>query len=352
MSQGKFILWRVTALHLLLGAAVFAQAPVRYTISGQARDAAGHDAAGAKVCADRVGAPPNEGLQCTRAMADGRFTLRLARAGHYRVFASNETEGYMPQVLPFFKHAAYPPPEVFLGDENDSASASPILAPKNGSLAVKAIDAKTLLPVENFLVAMCRTDMANACFALNGKNAEGRLKLFVAHAPFTLRVTADGYEDWLGLNGEPKSPVSIASGESLEVEVYLRRRDATFNQPLSETEKQAGVNLPAPTQLSPADGALLDHYPRQTKLEWAAVEGAASYTVEIDFCRGGEPGRSACVSPQPHRLRGMPSMTDIQQTSYEFNFLGAQPGRWRVWAVDKEGREGFKSPWRAFAYTR
>ena len=31
-------------------------------------------------------------------------------------------------------------------------------------------------------------------------------------------------------------------------------------------------------------------------------------------------------------------------------FVGAQPGRWRVWAVDKEGREGFKSPWRLFVY--
>ena len=355
MTQGKFLLWRLIVLHLLLGAAVFAQSPAqstRYRISGQVRDAAGRDVAGAKVCAARVGSPPGEGIQCTRSMADGQFTLRLARAGHYLVIVSKDTDGYMPQVLPFFKHSAYLPPEVTLDDENDSASASPILAPKNGALTVKALDAKTLLPVEDFRIIMCRTDMQAACFASSGKNAEGRLKLFVAHTPFTLRITADGYEDWLGLNGALKMPVSIASGEALEVEVYLRRRDAAFNQPLSETEKQVGVNLPAPVQLSPADGAVFDHYPRKTTLEWAAVEGAASYTVEVDFCRGGETGKTDCVNPQPHRLRNMPLMTGIQLTSYEFNFLGAQPGRWRVWAVDKEGREGFKSQWRAFAYTR
>jgi len=36
----------------------------------------------------------------------------------------------------------------------------------------------------------------------------------------------------------------------------------------------------------------------------------------------------------------------------EFSFVGAQPGRWRVWAVDKEGREGFKSPWRRYVYNQ
>jgi len=39
-------------------------------------------------------------------------------------------------------------------------------------------------------------------------------------------------------------------------------------------------------------------------------------------------------------------------TSYEFRFIGAQPGRWRVWGVDKEDREGFKSAWRNFVYLR
>jgi hypothetical protein len=45
-----------------------------------------------------------------------------------------------------------------------------------------------------------------------------------------------------------------------------------------------------------------------------------------------------------------PLMTKLNSTSYEFGFAGAQPGRWRVWAVDKDGREGFKSPWRTFVY--
>jgi len=44
-------------------------------------------------------------------------------------------------------------------------------------------------------------------------------------------------------------------------------------------------------------------------------------------------------------------MSGIVGTTYEFMFIGAQPGRWRV-AMDREGREGFKSPWRVFIHER
>lgn len=42
----------------------------------------------------------------------------------------------------------------------------------------------------------------------------------------------------------------------------------------------------------------------------------------------------------------------VASPGYKFDFVGAQPGRWRVWAVDNEGREGEKSPWRTFTYTK
>jgi hypothetical protein len=32
--------------------------------------------------------------------------------------------------------------------------------------------------------------------------------------------------------------------------------------------------------------------------------------------------------------------------------MGAQPGRWRVWAMDKDRRPGVKSPWRRFIHSR
>jgi TonB family protein len=39
---------------------------------------------------------------------------------------------------------------------------------------------------------------------------------------------------------------------------------------------------------------------------------------------------------------------NLTKPAYTFDFYGNQPGRWRVWASDKQGRESAKSPWRRF----
>lgn len=105
--------------------------------------------------------------------------------------------------------------------------------------------------------------------------------------------------------------------------------------------------LPAPAQRSPRDGSRFSHVPRDTTLRWAPVEGAASYTVEIDCyqcCR-----RNAWCTEVGRTHRVQPS---IRGTSYHLRFVGAQPGRWRVWAVDGNGKEGAKSVWWNFKFTR
>ena len=112
------------------------------------------------------------------------------------------------------------------------------------------------------------------------------------------------------------------------------------------------MHLPAPVQLSPAEGAVFDHYPRVTKLSWSPVEGAVSYAVEVDSCAGGVKDKQACLNPQPLRIKSNAPTSGIVNTAYEFTFGGMQTGRWRVRAVDKEGREGFKSSWRQFIYLR
>lgn len=71
---------------------------------------------------------------------------------------------------------------------------------------------------------------------------------------------------------------------------------------------------------------------------------------EVDYCAGWLDGRTACPDPQPHFLPNVAPGAGIDATAYEFNFVGAQPGRWRVWAIDAAGREGFKSRWRSFVY--
>ncbi|MGH9766900.1 MAG: redoxin domain-containing protein [Blastocatellia bacterium] len=101
--------------------------------------------------------------------------------------------------------------------------------------------------------------------------------------------------------------------------------------------------LPAPKLVSPEHLSHFDHYPRTTVLVWEAVPGAAGYRVETDFKYRGI---------WANEDRGDAHVVEVKETSYKFNFVGAQPGRWRVWTFDARGREGAKSEWREFVYSR
>jgi len=105
-------------------------------------------------------------------------------------------------------------------------------------------------------------------------------------------------------------------------------------------------SLAAPVQVSQC-GSSFSNYPRTTNVQWNAVAGAVSYTVEVDCqgcCVGGkwctDVGKTYIVAPN---LRGL---------TYTFSFAGAQAGRWRVWAVGNGNRQGQKSSWCNFVYTR
>jgi thiol-disulfide isomerase/thioredoxin len=101
--------------------------------------------------------------------------------------------------------------------------------------------------------------------------------------------------------------------------------------------------LPAPRQLTPPAGAVFEHFPRETTLAWTEVPGASGYVVEWDY-------------KQPDGwyfdLQGLVITLRVIDPVATFRFIGAQPGRWRVMAVDVAGNSGEVTPWREFRYTR
>ncbi|MBZ0301031.1 MAG: hypothetical protein K8J31_14885 [Anaerolineae bacterium] len=103
----------------------------------------------------------------------------------------------------------------------------------------------------------------------------------------------------------------------------------------------------APRQISPAHGTVFNHYPRTTTLRWEPVIGAASYSVEVDCFHCCQTNRWCYDVDGDTRIARR-----IQSTGYTFDFVGAQPGRWRVWAVNSENQFGRSSPWFEFRYTR
>jgi hypothetical protein len=111
--------------------------------------------------------------------------------------------------------------------------------------------------------------------------------------------------------------------------------------------------LPPPKLLSPEDWTVFefDNPSRKTKVEWLPVAGASGYTVEIQFLDGkGWNDLGEHYSHYP--AAGYSPPVKIKGTNFAFEWVGANKGRWRVWAIDSKGNEGVKSVWWEFRYRK
>lgn len=266
---------------LACGAVPLAGQGYGYVIKGRVLDEKGTPASGVHVCAFIVRFDPKKPYSffpCGWSNARGEFTVVTRGPGRYTLHYSHEASGYFSSILPFFRGPSWRAPEVSLDEANPTRSVTVRMLPKNGLLVGRGVDDTTGLPVDKLEFVLCHADAPDVCWRKHARSAEGEFRIPGAFVPFTVRVKAEGYEDWLGPEGgEEAAPVSVAPGETLELTVRLRRSAGSAGRALSEAEKRPGVNLPAPAQTAPADGAFFDYYPRRTVLEWSPVEGAASY---------------------------------------------------------------------------
>ncbi len=140
------------------------------------------------------------------------------------------------------------------------------------------------------------------------------------------------------------APTDTATATLTPTETATETATPTPTRTPTPTATATPSTLPAPLQVSPANGSTFSNFPRTTTLTWQAVPGAASYTIEIDYY---SPGNTTCSGGN---LVGG-SLKSSTTTSYTFDFVGAQPGCWRVWAVDGASQPGAKSSWWLFTYT-
>ena len=106
-------------------------------------------------------------------------------------------------------------------------------------------------------------------------------------------------------------------------------------------------SLPPPQLLSPRNQSRLNYYPRNLTLRWKPVANAKSYIVEIDCLNCCARGKWCRETGKIYKR--IPALT---QTQYRFQFVGGQAGRWRVQAVDKNGKAGKPSQWYNFVFLR
>jgi hypothetical protein len=173
-------------------------------------------------------------------------------------------------------------------------------------------------------------------------------------------------QDWEpvmpALYGMGGSPIDAAKKAGLRVEIENESNGDQFVEYLDpvtgnsvmmqhiivESFPLPPANLQPPVLLSPANGTVFDFCPRKTELRWQPVTGAASYVVQVDIQL-----ISGSESPYWASERGIGYKQETTtETVFQFEFAGAQSGRWRVWAVDAQGEEGPKSTWYTFRYTK
>jgi hypothetical protein len=145
---------------------------------------------------------------------------------------------------------------------------------------------------------------------------------------------------------------------------------AILNELLSdEPVNDTGISsmLPAPALVSPEDGAVFKNAGNSdltVMLSWSPVPSATAYVVQWEYCWRSGQGQQCSLEAIRNLRDRQPQIKDwwgeyrnfqlgewpTKTTSFSFNFVGNQPGRWRVWAVDADNHSGAKSPWRKFEF--
>lgn len=153
---------KLTAWGLLLPAAlaVFAARPV-YVIEGQVTNEMGEVARGVQVCAYPKGfdpKKPNVSISCGCSNANGHFTVNVGGPGAYTLYYNQSANGYWSQYQPFFRHPSALAPKVVLDEANRAVFVTVVLAPKNGTLSGRGIDARTGQPVDDLEFVLCHAD--------------------------------------------------------------------------------------------------------------------------------------------------------------------------------------------------
>ncbi len=118
----------------------------------------------------------------------------------------------------------------------------------------------------------------------------------------------------------------------------VQKRDG-FIQDFTVTITVHATTVPKPNLISPEDDKEFDYYPREVTFVWSAVTapGTVTYNIEIQF-NGGSWTNWRVVN-------GLTSTTYTMD-----NFVGANPGRWRVWATSSTLGDGEKTEWREFEF--
>lgn len=127
-----------------------------------------------------------------------------------------------------------------------------------------------------------------------------------------------------------------------QIHVIEAEHDGKINVCYTKYDKYSS-SLRTPAQYTPADGSHFTNFPRTITLSWQKINETAQYIVDVDCFHCDEVNRWSNDVGKTYIRENVGT-----NTSYTFDFVGDQPGRWRVTAIDSVGNTSVPSPWRYF----
>ncbi len=194
------------------------------------------------------------------------------------------------------------------------------------------------------IVSRITIDLANLDYSVSLKDFQA-IGLFTGKTCVKCDFSSSGTWVWVGGKINDRLEADVARGRGLLYLGFFGERDADNQARAMAFVEALKARFPGHEEAF----NLIDkipYVPRTTVAAWNPLPTAASYTVELDcfHCCG----RDKWCTDMGSKWK---IASDLHATTYTFDWVGAQPGRWRVWATDQEGHTTKKSAWTYFDYS-
>jgi hypothetical protein len=160
---------------------------------------------------------------------EGAFRIDNLTPGTYIVSVSKVSENYPPTNYPFHSAGLVVPPQVTVFAGQTSSEVPVYLGPKGAKITIYLWDAATKKPPTHLMdarITLRRVDNPELSFT-DGPTLRGEFSALVPPVPFTLEVSAPGYETrtYRSENaGSPFDSLKLNPGETKRVDIALRHR--------------------------------------------------------------------------------------------------------------------------------
>lgn len=192
-------------------------------IQGRVLNEDGQAVAGATVYAESLNF---ESGRMPAALTDtqGRFTIRNLRNDTYRVYAEKKEEGYAHPLSAFHFGDSVNIPLINVSDQKGISEITIFIGPKAAKITGQLLDSSDNKPVKDAQITLRRVDNPDYSYS-SAPDANGRFKILVPSEPFTIEVSADGYEKWSYKSADsthPTNALKLLPGSTKNLTIPIR----------------------------------------------------------------------------------------------------------------------------------